>query len=504
MSRPRPLAQLHAALGTPGLMIGVLALLSFASGLVAAARGYHRFRDTGREALRGVLSEWVRITPVDDLSQTLKDYADRWQQASPAAREALAPVLRQRLGELGLELVQPGGSEPLIAVVSMDLRTDLGAPLAHWPAAEGPSAPDPLAFRDRIPVLAGREGRDGLVLDVRYRLATVVEHAAADLEATYHRLWLAILGLAGYSLLCLAYMVGHARALSERVGREAAQEATLDLADRTCHELGNVVFVLANERRNLDNHLDLLDRFLSQEGPARAAAARRAGLGDDQAAKLDHALARELAERGIEPSMELAASASLARAVCDQVAVCSEYIALTVRELDAYLKRSALPVTPEPVAVAACLDDALALLRPRLEGAGAVVDRPEGADGLAVVADRRLLVHALVNLLKNAQEASTGAGLPVRIRLGAWAEGATGWISVADSGPGIPASSLPKVFDLGYSTKGTGRGRGLATVRESVDALGGELQVASGPGPGTEFRIGLPRSDNGGATVDGG
>jgi len=494
-----PLARLHAILGTPGLMIGLMSLLAFAFGLIAAARGYDQLRDTGRGALRRVITEWVRITPVDYLSRTLKDHAHRWQQADPAGRDAQRPGLRDRLAELGHALIQPGGPEPLIAIVSMELAPRPGPPLARWSAAAAAAGPDPRAFRDRIPVLdAGPDVtlRPAIDLDVRYHLAPVVERAGTELEATYHRLWLAILGLSGYSLLCLAYMVGHARALRDRVARESAQEATLDLADRTCHELGNVVFVLANERRNLDGHLDLLDRFLAEAPAARAAAARRAGLDPAQAARFEQSLSREHAERGIEPAHELAASASMARDVCRQVAVCTEYIALTVRELDGYLRQSALPVTPEPLAVADCLDDALALLAPRLDAAGAIVERPATAPaGLRVLADRRLLVHVLVNLLKNAVEAAAAAGLPPRIRLDARVDGPTAWITVADAGPGIPAAELPRVFDLGYSTKGAGRGRGLAIVRESIAAQGGELRVTSHPDAGTEFRIGLPLAE---------
>ncbi len=494
-----PLARLQATLGTPGLMIGVLSLLSFAFGLVALARGYHQFRDTSRDALRRIIGEWVRTTPVDHLRRTLKDHAFRWQQADPAGREALRPELAVRLAQLGHALNQPGGSDPLIAIVSMDLAPRTGSPLARWPPSRpSASGADSRAFRDRIPILP--DGPDptrlpAIALDVRYRVATVAERAAEDLEASYHRLLLALLGLSGYSLLCLAYMVGHARALRDRVARESAQEATLDLADRTCHELGNVVFVLANERGNLDGHLDLLDRFLAEGPEARAAAVRRAGLDASQAARLDQALRREYAERGIDPDFELVASAAIARDVCRQVAVCSEYIALTVRELDGYLKDSALPVTPEPLAVAACLDDAVALLAPRLEAAGARVDRPPVADGLRVRADRRLLVHVLVNLLKNAVEAAAAAGQTPRIALSAAGEGATAWIKVADDGPGIPAAELPRVFDFGFSTKGAGRGRGLAIVRESVAAQGGELRVSSRPGSGTEFQIGLPLAE---------
>ena len=111
-----------------------------------------------------------------------------------------------------------------------------------------------------------------------YRVVPEIAEAVSDVETSYHRLLLALLGLSGYSLLCLGYMVLHARALRERVAREAASAATLDLADRTCHELGNVAFVVANERRNLASHIDLLERFVAEDAAAHAEAARRAGL----------------------------------------------------------------------------------------------------------------------------------------------------------------------------------------------------------------------------------
>jgi signal transduction histidine kinase len=128
-----------------------------------------------------------------------------------------------------------------------------------------------------------------------------------------------------------------------------------------------------------------------------------------------------------------------------------------------------------------------------LQGAGARVDRPgdDGA-GLRIRADRRLLVHALVNLLKNAVEAARGAGVRPRIGLGVVADDNRVVLEVADNGPGIPADALGRIFDLGYSTKGAGRGRGLAIVRESILAQHGVIDVASTPAAGTTFRITLP------------
>ena len=78
------------------------------------------------------------------------------------------------------------------------------------------------------------------------------------------------------------------------------------------------------------------------------------------------------------------------------------------------------------------------------------------------------------------------------VTLRARVEGPTAWLAVADDGPGIPAADLRRIFEAGYSTKGAGRGLGLAIVRESVAAQGGEIEAESRPGRGTEFRIGLP------------
>ncbi|MCA1686319.1 MAG: sensor histidine kinase, partial [Planctomycetia bacterium] len=102
--------------------------------------------------------------------------------------------------------------------------------------------------------------------------------------------------------------------------------------------------------------------------------------------------------------------------------------------------------------------------------------------------------HALVNLLKNAFEAVStppARGTP-EITLSARVEGETVWFSVSDNGPGFSPGSRKRIFEDRYSTKGPGRGRGLAIVRESVYVQDGEIQVGDRPGGGTEFRIGLP------------
>jgi signal transduction histidine kinase len=71
-------------------------------------------------------------------------------------------------------------------------------------------------------------------------------------------------------------------------------------------------------------------------------------------------------------------------------------------------------------------------------------------------------------------------------------DGPTVWLGVADNGPGISEAAIRRVFNVGYSTKGPGRGRGLAIVRESIHVQGGEIHVSRISGAGLQFRIGLP------------
>jgi len=485
---------LHAVLGGPGLLIGGFSVVSFGFGLFVLAREYDRPRQTGRGAVHRVVGHWVRIP--DYLGQTLVDYADAWRAAPTGERVMRQESLRQALVSLGGQLDRQGERFPLVHVVAMDLASPGSPPLARWNAPIPSGSPE-TEVGDTLTLLDGEgEGASAVTLRVRYRVAPALEAAARGLETSYRRLLLALLGLSGYSLLCLVYMVLHAQSLSRRVAREAAQEATLDLADRTCHELGNGIFVLANERRNLTEHLDLIDRFVAEDPQARATAAARAGFDPEAAARWDHALRREYAARGIDPALELRGSAAIARHVCRQIDAGTEYIRMTVRELDGFLKRSALPVEIAPVDVSGCFDEAVALLRPRLDAAEVGVVRGAGGEECLVArGDRRILIHALVNLLKNAVEAASASDSSTspEITLSARASGESVELTVADNGPGIAPEARKRIFDFGVSTKGPGRGRGLAIVRETVHVQGGDITVGERPGGGAEFRITLPR-----------
>jgi len=144
-----------------------------------------------------------------------------------------------------------------------------------------------------------------------------------------------------------------------------------------------------------------------------------------------------------------------------------------------------------PVSEALVLDDVIRLAADNLiaevPGASSRL-RIEGASGARLAGDRELLAQALLNVLKNAVEASADA--PVRV------EGRRNKkrieVRVLDEGPGIPAEAVARVFEPFYSTKEKGMGIGLYLTKRIIEAHGGTIEARSREGEGTEFRIELP------------
>jgi len=100
--------------------------------------------------------------------------------------------------------------------------------------------------------------------------------------------------------------------------------------------------------------------------------------------------------------------------------------------------------------------------------------------------------QVVMNLLVNATQAMGPERGRITLRTGA--NDAWVWIEVGDSGCGIPAESLQKIFDPFYTTKpiGQGTGLGLSLSYGIIKRHGGEIQVTSEVGVGTTFRVELP------------
>lgn len=114
------------------------------------------------------------------------------------------------------------------------------------------------------------------------------------------------------------------------------------------------------------------------------------------------------------------------------------------------------------------------------------------APALPVIdADPGLLLQAVTNLLTNAAEALGPAGGQVTLRT-ATAGPADVILEVSDTGCGMEPAVAARVFDPFFSTKGRGRGLGLASVQGIAQAHGGQVAVDSAPGRGSTFRIHWP------------
>ncbi len=106
-----------------------------------------------------------------------------------------------------------------------------------------------------------------------------------------------------------------------------------------------------------------------------------------------------------------------------------------------------------------------------------------------IMLDSRYLKQALLNLAKNAISAMENGGT---LGLGVTADSQDVFITVSDTGTGIPEDVLPKIFEPYFTTKDTGTGLGLTITFKIIKEHQGDISVASKVGEGTTFTITLP------------
>lgn len=152
----------------------------------------------------------------------------------------------------------------------------------------------------------------------------------------------------------------------------------------------------------------------------------------------------------------------------------------------------------EPVELAPLLSLSLDALRPRADRHG-IQFQIEIASLGTVTGDGDRLRQVITNLLDNALKFTPdGGGVSLR------AAENNGWVEIAveDSGPGIPAEDLPRIFERFYQVDKSragreGAGLGLAISNEIVEAHGGTIRAESAPGSGSRFIVRLPSAKPG-------
>ena len=154
----------------------------------------------------------------------------------------------------------------------------------------------------------------------------------------------------------------------------------------------------------------------------------------------------------------------------------------------------------QPIAVGEVVSDCLERLRTKAEAKRQTLEvvPPEGAETVTVQADEEAIEQILDNLLDNAVKYTPEGGrVSVRWRR----EGPDVCLEVSDTGIGIPASDLPRIFERFYrvdkarSREMGGTGLGLSIVKHLTQAMHGSVRAASRPGQGTTFTVCLPCAD---------
>ena len=162
------------------------------------------------------------------------------------------------------------------------------------------------------------------------------------------------------------------------------------------------------------------------------------------------------------------------------------------------LENAALPMSLERSSIAPVIEQAAHNLRTLIEDRDIQMDVKvtPGLPDLYIDASR--IAQVFTNLLSNAIKFSPAGG---RVVLGAQAVGGEVRVSVGDSGEGIAAEDLPKLFrkftqvDSSATRKAGGTGLGLVICKGIVEQHGGKIWVESKPGVGSTFFFTLPFAD---------
>jgi signal transduction histidine kinase len=144
---------------------------------------------------------------------------------------------------------------------------------------------------------------------------------------------------------------------------------------------------------------------------------------------------------------------------------------------------------PERVQLAGLFERVAALVRPLWQERGGRVEFSVEPEPLELLVDPGQLEQALINLVKNAADATEHAAAPmvgVFARLG---RGGRLRIEVSDNGPGVPADLVTHIFTPFFTTRRHGSGIGLAMVRQLVHGNGGTVRYAKSVGSGARFVI---------------
>jgi signal transduction histidine kinase len=150
---------------------------------------------------------------------------------------------------------------------------------------------------------------------------------------------------------------------------------------------------------------------------------------------------------------------------------------------------------PEELPLGRAIQDAWEAVAEAARHRGVALAASPATEAQRVWADAEALHQVFINLFDNAIRHTPAGG---RITVAALKDGGATSIEVSDTGSGIPAEHLPRIFERFYrvdparSRDQGGTGLGLAIVKHLIEAHGGRVMAESALGQGTTIRFSLP------------
>ena len=248
----------------------------------------------------------------------------------------------------------------------------------------------------------------------------------------------------------------------EAIESERVQALTL-LAASVAHEIGNPL-------NALHIHLQLMEREVKKLKVGQASSLSRSRRGQD----------RLEACTTMETALKLEQYLDVAKGEINRLDYIVTQFLGAIRPSAPQLKMVSLNTVAEKT---------LELLRPEIVNRGVTVKIRLAHNLTATPVDATQLQQVLVNLVKNATQAMTTGGT-LTLQTGETSDGV--WVSVTDTGGGIPQEQTNRICEPFYTTKKKGTGLGLMIVQRIVRAHNGRIELESHVGRGTTFRVWLP------------
>jgi len=179
-----------------------------------------------------------------------------------------------------------------------------------------------------------------------------------------------------------------------------------------------------------------------------------------------------------------------ARATASRIEQDANRAANVIDSLRSFYK-TGTPAVRELIDVQEIVAEMIVLLRGEADRYGITLHRELETDALKVMANRVQLQQILMNLMLNAIEAMKDTGGTLTIRSRSNAEGRL-FVSISDTGKGLPPGSSEQIFEPFHTTKPQGTGMGLTITRSIVESYGGRVWATANPEIGATFHFILP------------